>query len=110
MLHKKKKNTLHNRLNRTISSLKYNKTSSLITYHIKDINLRLDLKTDKDGANLIEMGRAFQSLGPTTEKVQSPLHFSFDLGIYNNLWLDDQRDLDEMLDGRLKQLFSPKIQ
>lgn len=85
MLHKKKKNILHNRLNNIITKIQYNKTSSLITYHIKDINLRSDLKTDNDEANLIEMGRAFQS---TTEKVRSPLHFSFDLGIYSNLWLD----------------------
>ncbi len=31
----------------------------------------LDLKTDKDDASLIEMGKTFQSLGDTTEKAQS---------------------------------------
>lgn len=36
--------------------------------------------------------RRFHSLGAATEKVRSPLHFSFDLGMHNNLWLDDRRD------------------
>ncbi len=35
----------------------------------------LDLKTDKDDASVIEMGKSFQSLGATTEKAQSPLLF-----------------------------------
>lgn len=37
--------------------------------------LKLDLKTDSDGADLIQKGRAFHSLGATAEKAWSPLHY-----------------------------------
>jgi len=33
----------------------------------------LDLKTNNEEASLIEMGKSFLNLGPTTEKAQSPL-------------------------------------
>lgn len=49
----------------------------------------MDFKTDIEEADLIERGRAFHSLGAETEKALSPLYFNFNLGMHNNLWLDD---------------------
>ncbi len=50
----------------------------------------MDLKTDIEGADLIQRGRAFHKLGAATEKARSPLHFSLDFGMLN-LWFDDRR-------------------
>lgn len=64
---------------------------------------------DKDEADLIEMRRAFQSLGAATKNARSPLHFIFDFRILCNLWLDDKESL---LDGRFKQscsVLKPRI-
>ncbi len=52
----------------------------------------MDLKSDIEGADLIQRGRAFHKLGAATEKARSPLHFSLDFGMLNNLWFDDRRD------------------
>lgn len=55
----------------------------------KRYGFNMDFKTDIEEADLIERGRAFHSLGAETEKALSPLYFNFNLGMHNNLWLDD---------------------
>ncbi len=52
----------------------------------------MDLKADTEGADLIQRGRAVHKLGAATEKARSPLHFSLDSRMLNNLWFDDRRD------------------
>ncbi len=40
----------------------------------------MDLKTDTEGADLIQRGRAFHKLGAATEKARSPMHSASTLG------------------------------
>ena len=46
-----------------------------------------------EGANRIEEGNSFQSLGAIDENARSPLDFSLVFGVNNSLWFEDRRDL-----------------
>ena len=56
--------------------------------------LRRDLKTGKVVEALTWGGRAFHSVGATTEKDLSPRDFSLDLGTLRSDWSADLRALD----------------
>jgi len=56
----------------------------------------LDLKSDYVDTSLRDRGRIFQNVGPTIEKVRSPLLLSLDLGTISNLYWDEHNDLAEL--------------
>lgn len=49
------------------------------------------LKQSTDSADLMGGGRSFQSLGPRTEKEQSPFVLRLTRGKAKGFWLDDRR-------------------
>lgn len=56
--------------------------------------LRMDLKTDRDDATLMDTSVSFQSSGPATAKAQSHLRFNLDLGTESNPRPPDLSNMD----------------
>ena len=52
------------------------------------------MKESIEGADLIERGMLFQSLGAATAKARSPLDLNFDWGTASSPKLDDKRGLE----------------